>query len=238
MKIARPAQIAFVTRGMGEVFSALFFSALFFAAELFAAVRCTFPALPRSRALVAWAAFAPAAAACAWSILVAPLGNPGPRLRFALFGSGHNLAFGKAVTMSSASSSCTAHTDHSPLPVGAELLVDGDTSRPYDACTKKQKRPWVEIDLGALARIDAVVVVGRSDCCWGFDALPLVLAVSNDGVTYTDVGRRALPFSQREPWRVPLGSAAARFVRLRVDSRHKTQIVLSEIEVLGTRLGA
>lgn len=144
-----------------------------------------------------------------------------------------SLAYGKVVRMSS---TCQVRPLHSPLPVSGARLVDGSKERAYDACTKREVGPWVSVDLGGSARLDTVVVTGRRDCCWTA-ALPLVLEVSGDGASYTEVARSALPVSARRPWRITLDHSSGRYVRLRVDrKRPKADIVLSEIEVYGAML--
>jgi F5/8 type C domain-containing protein len=141
-----------------------------------------------------------------------------------------NLARRASVTMSS---TCDAKPGRSTFPVEPARLVDGKTSRDYDACTTWELHPWVQLDLGVRAAIDKVVVLGRADCCWGVDALPLVLEVSEDGQDFRQVRRRNLPFTRDEPWRVPLDGSTARMIRLRADSEQESDIVLTEIEVYG-----
>ena len=147
------------------------------------------------------------------------------------FGVGGNLALGKPVTMSS---TCKERPEHSWLPVKPERLVDGKKWRPFDACTEPSKNPWVQVDLEEHARIDRVVVTGRRNCCWAYQDLPIVLELSNDGHSFSEVARRELPFSDREPWRVSLAGAEGRYLRLRSVSTEPSELVLTEIEVFGS----
>jgi hypothetical protein len=142
-----------------------------------------------------------------------------------------NLARNGSVTMSS---NCDISPEFSPFPAEPARLVDGKRDRVYDACTAKSQGPWAQVDLGARAVLDRVVVVGRAECCWGLYTLPLVLEVSDDGREYREAQRRLLPFTQDDPWIVELGGQTARRVRLRVASPSgRSQIVLTEIEVYG-----
>lgn len=152
---------------------------------------------------------------------------------FWLYTSSQNLALHKPIRMSS---NCEKRPYHSYLPVEAARLVDGKKWRPYDACTRRERGPWVWLDLRSATRLDTVVVTGRSDCCWGYADLPLVLEVSDDDERFTEVARRLVPFSDRDPWRIDLRGARGRYLRLRVDGNRRAQIVLAEIEVYGEPL--
>jgi hypothetical protein len=80
--------------------------------------------------------------------------------------------------------------------------------------------------------LSKVIIYNRSDCCWGQNDLPAVLEVSEDGTTFTEVGRRVTPYSSADPWVVLLLGQRARIVRLRVDSNEPyRELVLNEIEV-------
>jgi hypothetical protein len=142
-----------------------------------------------------------------------------------------NLARNGSVTMSS---NCDILPDYSPFPAEASRLVDGKTDRGYDACTAKGRAPWIRVDLGLRAVVNRIVLVGRADCCWAADTLPLVVEVSEDGKEFTEIQRRTLPFTRDDPWTILLEQRIARIVRLRVDSpSNRSQIVLTEIEVYG-----
>lgn len=78
--------------------------------------------------------------------------------------------------------------------------------------TKKEKDPWVEIDLGAPRKFSAVRVNNRKDCC--FDrAVPLVIEVSQDQKEWRQVARRKDAFTS---FRADFAPVEARWVRLRV----------------------
>jgi F5/8 type C domain-containing protein len=153
-------------------------------------------------------------------------------LGWTLWSPSRNLARGKPISMSS---SCEQRPEYSALPAGAERLIDGKKDRAYDACTRRESRPWVRLDLQAPTRLTRVVVTGRRDCCWGSDSLPLVLELSDDDQSFREVARRDIPTSDRDPWRIDLRGAEARYLRLRVKAS-RAELVLSEIEVFGSVL--
>ncbi|MDX2011472.1 MAG: discoidin domain-containing protein [Myxococcaceae bacterium] len=80
-------------------------------------------------------------------------------------------------------------------------------------CTEHEQRPWYQIDLGEPTDFSRLTVVNRSDML-PERAVPLVVQVSDDGVTFRDVARREAVF---DTWRADLGQQRARFVRLFVD---------------------
>jgi hypothetical protein len=133
------------------------------------------------------------------------------------------------------SSNCEQRPEHSALSVEPARLIDGRKGRAYDACTQRERRPWVLLDLQGPTRLTQVVVTGRRDCCWGSDDLPLVLELSDDARTFKEVARRGLPLSDRDPWRIEVLGAEARYLRLRVEAP-RAQLVLTEIEVFGSAL--
>jgi hypothetical protein len=78
--------------------------------------------------------------------------------------------------------------------------------------TEEQMNPWVEYDLGAPKKIRRVEVKNRDECCRE-RAVPLVVEVSNDRNSWTEVARRDSEFSN---WTAKFSSRTARYVRLRV----------------------
>lgn len=141
-----------------------------------------------------------------------------------------NIAFGKSVRMSSV---CAQRPYHSPMATGPAALTDGNKMRYYDACTKRQKRPWVRVDLEHSETVDTVVVTGRQELGWSLDVLPLVLEVSGDGREYQQVARRNVPLSDRRPWRASFQAVSARYWRVRSLARGSAMLVLTEIEIFG-----
>jgi hypothetical protein len=77
--------------------------------------------------------------------------------------------------------------------------------------TEHEQNPWVEYDLGARKRIHQIEVENRHDCC-GDRAVPLAAEVSDDRVTWTEVGRREFEFVD---WTLTFPARTARYVRLR-----------------------
>jgi hypothetical protein len=85
---------------------------------------------------------------------------------------------------------------------------------------------WVMIDLLASYKIDKVKIYNRADG-WYDDGLPLSLEFSEDGVAFTEVNRRAEPFTSRSPWSFEAHGAKTRYVRV----RSAKYVALTEIEV-------
>jgi F5/8 type C domain-containing protein len=88
--------------------------------------------------------------------------------------------------------------------------------------------PWFEIDLGAPTRFSSLTVRNRSDGNGGESerAVPLIVEVSNDHQTYTEVAQRKTNFSV---WKPDVGQQEARYVRLRVP--RQTYLHLEDIKV-------
>lgn len=92
--------------------------------------------------------------------------------------------------------------------------------------TKREKGPWLEVDLGAASEISAVRVLNRTDCCQD-RALPLVVEVSTDHERWQEVARRKSAFTS---WKGRFPSTRARWVRFRVAG--DSYLHLSDIRVL------
>jgi hypothetical protein len=132
----------------------------------------------------------------------------------------HNLARGKSVLASS-------QRPGTPDPSG---VVDGWRGGNFGVHTNQDDPPWIEIDLGATHQLTRAVIVNRGD---GYEdeVLPLALQLSNDDQTWQEIEVRHDRFTQHSPWRVVLGGARARFVR--VIKPEAGYIALSEIEIYG-----
>jgi peptidoglycan/LPS O-acetylase OafA/YrhL len=133
-----------------------------------------------------------------------------------------NLALGRPVNASS-------------VRRGNGELTNGLLEDAFGQHTEQDDGPWEEIDLGAPTTIRAVRVYNRADG-WEQDQIPLELFVSDDGLSYRQVARRTMPFSQALPWCISTGPISARFVRLRVPNR--TTMCLSEVEVYDSAIAA
>jgi hypothetical protein len=94
--------------------------------------------------------------------------------------------------------------------------------------TAEEHNPWLKIDLGATHSVRGIKLENRGSCCQE-RAIPLVVEVSVDGKSWTEVARRSEHFTS---WKASFGRAAARYVRLRV-LRH-TMFHLESVEVLGS----
>jgi hypothetical protein len=78
--------------------------------------------------------------------------------------------------------------------------------------TRLEKDPWVEYDFGSPVEFSSLTILNRSD--YGPErAVPLVVEVSNDGKSFTEVVRRADPFAT---WKPSFTRQRARYLRLRV----------------------
>ncbi len=103
-------------------------------------------------------------------------------------------------------------------------LVDGDIFR-LAFHTQKEQNPWVLLDLGREASLEHITIYNRLDCCEG-RATPMVLKISRDGQTYSQVARRDVPFVR---WDVELENQRARYIR--AESLANEFLHLNEIEV-------
>lgn len=81
--------------------------------------------------------------------------------------------------------------------------------------TNEEDSPWVQYDLGEPKTFHEVEVQNRLDCC-GDRAVPLVVEVSDDEKSWTQVARMDEPFARWVPTFPP---RRARYVRLRVARR-------------------
>ena len=124
-----------------------------------------------------------------------------------------NLALGATVTASS---------QENPTRYPAAGLTDGNR-REIGVYTKKERDPWVSIDLGSAKHFTLVEITNR-DRSQG-KAVPLVVEVSQDGKTWTEFDKRQDTFST---WTAE-GDATARYVRLRHPG--KSQLHLNEVAV-------
>lgn len=113
-----------------------------------------------------------------------------------------DLAVGKPRSQSSVLPNC---------PVALGVCTGAPTRIIF--CTEHELRPWYQIDLGEPTDFSRLTVVNRSDML-PERAVPLVVQVSDDGVTFRDIARREEVF---DTWRAELGQQHARFVRVFVD---------------------
>ena len=81
--------------------------------------------------------------------------------------------------------------------------------------SETENNPWVEIDLGAPTRVHRIEVINRGDCC-ADRATPMVVEVSTDRASWTQVARRDEDFGS---WKTNFPGHIARYVRLRVLKR-------------------
>jgi hypothetical protein len=128
-----------------------------------------------------------------------------------------NLARGKHVTASS-------------VRLGSpQALVNGAIEWGTFGLHTGSGREWAIIDLGDFYTLSSVEVFGRGDGRFEFD-LPLHVDLSADGVAFRPAGACTDIFTQATPCVVNLPHSRARYVRV-----SGPEIVLSEVEVFGTR---
>ena len=167
------------------------------------------PAIRRSRVVRVGVAALLVLAAIVW--LITRLGGP------------TNLALHKPVKTSS-------NHPQSVAPADGSGLVNGVRETNYGIQTNREDSPWVMVDLEKPYLITRVDVYNRADG-WFDEGLPLVLELSEDGRTFTEVSRRTETFSVSAPWTYVSPGVKAQYVRVRAP--HQGYIALSEIEVRG-----
>jgi len=94
--------------------------------------------------------------------------------------------------------------------VSPEQRCDGGES--FFFHTKRQKDPWLSIDLEATETVSSVIVRNRRDCCRE-RVVPLVIQVSTDQENWTEVARNDADFGE---WKANFDPVQARWVRLMV----------------------
>jgi F5/8 type C domain len=109
---------------------------------------------------------------------------------------GPNLASEKRFKTSSSYAPCTAPNKC------ADVLLH----------TLQEQNPWADFDLGAVKTVRRVEITNRSDCC-PERSIPLIVELSPDDKTWTQVARRDKDFAT---WVAKFPKRRARYVRLRV----------------------
>jgi hypothetical protein len=128
-----------------------------------------------------------------------------------------NIALHKPVTASSVHPSSTA-------PQGG--LTDGSTSTAYGVHTAIEANPWVRVDLLDVYPIEKIKIYNRTDGYFD-DGLPLTLELSENGVDYASVDRRAGTFSS--PWVYAANGRKARYIQ--INGAPGKYVALGELEV-------
>jgi len=122
----------------------------------------------------------------------------------------------------------SATTAFDTRPSGA---VNGRIYEQYGFHSDTQESPWLRIDLERTYDITRIRVHGRHDCCLG-QSMPMVVELSFDGEKFHKIASRSAPFDQLDPWEINLEEPArGRYLRIR--SRKKTVLVLTEVEAYG-----
>jgi hypothetical protein len=133
-----------------------------------------------------------------------------------------NLALGKPVRVSS----------YRVNPPDGHELVDGRPGFTYAVQTNTEDSPHVVIDLLGDHAIGRIAVTNRADGWWD-DCLPLVVELSRDDKTYTELARRESHFGFETPWVIEASGRMARYVRVRVARR--SYLALGRVEIFGAR---
>jgi hypothetical protein len=142
-----------------------------------------------------------------------------------------NIAYHKPVTMSSRWPNQPSGSGPEGLaPAG---LTDGTKNGSFGICTREEVNPWAVVDLGRERAIGRIVVYNRDDCCQGH--LPVLLELSNDGTTFTEVGRRTEIFTESKPWTLKLSGKSGRYIRVRIEGPAVHVLSLSELEAFAPR---
>lgn len=92
--------------------------------------------------------------------------------------------------------------------------------------TKREKDPWLMVDLESTQRVSSVLVRNRRDCCRD-RAVPLVIELSTDQEHWTEVARNDEQFGE---WKATFEPVEARWVKLSVP--RKTWLHLRRLRVL------
>jgi hypothetical protein len=133
-----------------------------------------------------------------------------------------NVAIGKPVLVSS----------YKVNPPDGHELVDGRPGFTFAVETNVEESPHVVIDLLADYAIGRMAIHNRADGWWD-DCLPLVVELSRDGKTYTELARRDTHFGFDAPWVIEASGRMARYVRVRVARR--SYLALGRVEIFGYR---
>ena len=110
----------------------------------------------------------------------------------------------------------------------AEGVTNGEIEATFGVQTTVEEQPWVMVDLGKPYALGEIRVYNRGDG-WEDEGLPFALELSIDGARWTEIDRRATPFSQLLPWSARAHGALARYVRVKCP--HRGYIAISEIKV-------
>ncbi len=118
--------------------------------------------------------------------------------------SGPNLAAGKPWQASS------SYKGFNP----AAHVCDGNVTRILFH-TNEEENPWFQVDMGVVNQVAVVEITNRTDGYQG-RAVPLVVELSTDSRTWTEVARRTDTFNT---WKAKFSPRKARYVRVKAQRR-------------------
>ncbi len=110
-------------------------------------------------------------------------------------------------------------------------LIDNDSDVRFAFHTKKEKNPWVEIDLGNEFGVTAVTIINRNK--HQKRAASLRMLVSLNGEQWDEVWRAT---NIETKWEVMLSNTKARYIRLQNGSPKNTWLHLKNVTVFGELL--
>ncbi len=139
-----------------------------------------------------------------------------------------NLALGKVASQSSLS-------EYSKLN-DAQGAIDGIKNGSFGFHTKRETNPWWQVDLGAPAVLDRIMVFNRQDCC-AEQAQAAQVLISKDGMKYESVASLGSTIfggiKDNQPLTIYLDGEVtiARYVRVQLNDI--AALHLDEVEVYG-----
>jgi hypothetical protein len=78
--------------------------------------------------------------------------------------------------------------------------------------TDPENNPWVEFDMGKPTTFHRIDVKNRTDCC-SDRAVPLIVEISTDHTTWTEIGRKDVEWTS---WTINVPPKTARYIKLHV----------------------
>ena len=141
---------------------------------------------------------------------------------------GGGLAYSRSQAAQESSMSWRASSTFAPEP-GCTSPSQHCANENFFVCTEEQVNPWVEFELDAEMDISRVEVTNRTDCSvCSARAIPLIVEVSTDRKSFTEVARQPKDF---ETWTAEFKPVRAHWVRLRVP--RKTFLHLKQVRISG-----
>jgi hypothetical protein len=136
-----------------------------------------------------------------------------------------------AIILAAGAAGAPAAPPPTPTQLDAAGGVDGARTGQWGFHTDQDERPWWQVDLGSVQPLQRAVIYNRAGEWWA-RAARLEVLLSPDGKVWKKAyAHDGTEFSGPKALTVPLGGAAARFVRIQLPE--KTWLHLDEVEVYG-----